>query len=677
MTDQQMTATVDETDAVAPEQTEAQVDAPVRVPSEPDPLAAAAVDIARQAAEDVAQPGTVGRHLSVSVDQAGLTMHAFDCTSKGYRGWRWAVTLAHVPGSDRVTVCDTVLLPGAESIMAPDWVPWSDRIAPGDLGAGDELPYKPSDPNLVPGYTVTDEDDSDQQLFWELGLGRERVLGPEGVASAADRWHRGSHGPTADTAVQASAACVSCAYFVPLSGSLRQAFGACANEWSPADGSVVAVDFGCGAHSETDLEMPAPEPLGDHILDETVVDRMDLAEPEPAPGIETGSSVDDVEASAVTEASEDTGPGGAVASPEAGVAGVAGDSEVAGGIEDVVVAGDARVTEDVVVAGDARVTEDVVVAGDARVTEDVVVAGVVDETVADDVVADETVADETVADDVVVGEAVGGVGAGESAAGESAADESAADEAVAVGGVVADETVADQVTVDGAVADGAGVGGTVVEPRIPRDAGGTTADLVEPETAPPVEITVESTLDPEPVASPEDSVQVRSVEASVDSVGGSVESSEVESSGAPEDVHVLRSEPETDQAPPVALSPEAAAADDAALEADRAAEEAGESGDAGGPGESIEAAQGQAVDVTGESAPAGAVASETAAATGDSDSGFLPAGSTATDAVPTEIVSGGAASAEDEAVWAAGEAETASDVPGEQAERRTEVPPQS
>ncbi|GLY14309.1 hypothetical protein Kisp01_13250 [Kineosporia sp. NBRC 101677] len=340
MTDQQVTGSVREAEApVVPEQADAQVEAPPQLPTEPDPLAVAAVDLAREAAEEVAQPGTVGRHLSVSLEKSsGLTMHAFDCTAKGYRGWRWAVTLAHVPGSERVTVCDTVLLPGAESIMAPDWVPWSDRLAPGDLGAGDELPYKLDDPNLVPGYTVTDEDDADQQLFWELGLGRERVLGPEGLAGAAGRWQRGAHGPTSEIAIQASASCVSCAYFVPLSGRMRQHFGACANEWSPADGSVVTTDFGCGAHSETDLEMPTPEPLGEHILDETVVDRIDLAAAEPAPGIETGSSevavgTEDVGAGSAGSGTEASGP---VGTEDDGTGSAGGDAQASGrvGTED-------------------------------------------------------------------------------------------------------------------------------------------------------------------------------------------------------------------------------------------------------------------------------------------------------------------------------------------------------
>jgi Protein of unknown function (DUF3027) len=241
-------------------------------PAEPDPVALAAVDLAREAAVEFAEPGTVGEHLGAAPEPGGLTVHTFGSTAHGYRGWHWAVSLAHVAGSDRVTVCDVVLLPGRESILAPAWVPWSDRLAPGDLGPGDELPYLVDDPLLVPGYAVTDEDDADQQMFWELGLGRERVVGPEGLLEAAQRWERGDHGPTSQTAIQAAAPCLSCGYFLPVSGLLRQHFGVCTNEWSPADGSVVAMDFGCGAHSQTDLELPAPEPLAAHILDETTIE---------------------------------------------------------------------------------------------------------------------------------------------------------------------------------------------------------------------------------------------------------------------------------------------------------------------------------------------------------------------------------------------------------------------
>jgi hypothetical protein len=241
-----------------------------------DPVAAQAVDLARAAAEDVAEPGTVGGHLGVQSEGPGLVLHTFACTAKGYRGWQWAVSLAHVDGSEVVTVCDSVLLPGAESVLAPAWLPWSDRLAPGDLGAGDDLPYRSDDPLLAAGYTVTDEDDADQVALWELGLGRVRVLGREGRDEAAARWYRGNPGPNSDVALQAPAQCSTCGYFVPLAGALRQSFGVCANEWSPSDASVVSLDHGCGAHSETDVEAREPEPIPAPIVDDSVLDVLAL-----------------------------------------------------------------------------------------------------------------------------------------------------------------------------------------------------------------------------------------------------------------------------------------------------------------------------------------------------------------------------------------------------------------
>ena len=103
------------------------------------------------------------------------------------------------------------------------------------------------------------EEDVDQVAMFELGLGRPRVLSGEGREVAATRWYDGENGPSSETAKQAPAPCVTCGYFVPMSGVLRQVFGVCANEWSPSDGTVVSLDHGCGAHSEVDAPQPEPE----------------------------------------------------------------------------------------------------------------------------------------------------------------------------------------------------------------------------------------------------------------------------------------------------------------------------------------------------------------------------------------------------------------------------------
>jgi hypothetical protein len=214
----------------------------------PDEVAAAAVDVARAAAE-ADEPGLVGAHLGVSADDLRVVTHYFATLDPAYRGWRWAVTVARAPRAKSVTVDDVVLLPGDEALLAPEWVPWSERLRPGDLGVGDLLPTAADDPRLAPTFLTTD-DEAESDVAFELGLGRERVLSYDGRLDAVDRWYAGEPGPEAAMARSAPAACATCGFFVPLSGALRQAFGACANEMAPDDSRVVSVDHGCGAHSQ-------------------------------------------------------------------------------------------------------------------------------------------------------------------------------------------------------------------------------------------------------------------------------------------------------------------------------------------------------------------------------------------------------------------------------------------
>jgi hypothetical protein len=154
-----------------------------------------------------------------------------------------------------------VLLPGDDALMAPEWVPWSERLRPGDLGVGDLLPTAADDPRLVPAFLMTDDED-EREVGFEFGLGRERVLSYEGRVEAVERWYAGEPGPESAMARAAPAACATCGFFVPLSGTLRQAFGGCANEMAPDDGRIVSVDHGCGAHSQAVvLPSAAPQPM--------------------------------------------------------------------------------------------------------------------------------------------------------------------------------------------------------------------------------------------------------------------------------------------------------------------------------------------------------------------------------------------------------------------------------
>jgi hypothetical protein len=255
-----------------------------------DAVGVRAVEAARQALLEVVDAADVGEHLGQRAEAERVVTHYFDCRQPGYRGWRWAVTVARPPRAKSVTVDEIVLLPGEEAITAPAWVPYRDRIQPGDLSPGDILPTDEDDPRLVPGYLTGDPGDYSvhgpgndggdepgdeageagmlRAVVDELDLGRPRVLSLEGRDLAAQRWYDGSHGPEAPLSQSAPARCGTCGFLVRMAGPLSRVFGVCANAQANDDGRVVSFDHGCGAHSEAQLaRRNQPQPLPEPVLD--------------------------------------------------------------------------------------------------------------------------------------------------------------------------------------------------------------------------------------------------------------------------------------------------------------------------------------------------------------------------------------------------------------------------
>ncbi|MEW2413379.1 DUF3027 domain-containing protein [Streptomyces sp. NPDC046866] len=278
----------------------------------PDRLCAEAVDLAREAAEEVAAPGVVGEHVSAIAEGDRVVTHFFECKDPAYRGWRWAVTVTRASRAKNVTLDETVLLPGSDALLAPEWVPWSERLRPGDLGPGDLLPTDADDLRLEPGYSgedapppnsavsaemaeLVEAEDADvtdrtvvpargsiADVAEELGMRRARVLSRYGLHTAADRWDE-AFGAKTPMAQAAPASCVSCGFLVKIGGSLGQAFGVCANEFGPADGHLVSLSYGCGGHSEAAV-MPKPLRPAPPVLDSMAADEFPLR-----PADDTGS----------------------------------------------------------------------------------------------------------------------------------------------------------------------------------------------------------------------------------------------------------------------------------------------------------------------------------------------------------------------------------------------------
>lgn len=217
----------------------------------PAPLGAAAIEVARAAVAEMGE-GACGAHLAAingepdnADSSAGRTVtHIFAADVPGYTGWEWNVVLAWAPGAQHPTVSEVALMAGRRALTAPEWVPYEERIRPGDLGPTDVMPPKPEDMRLEPAPEKSPA----------ARLGRAQQLSAAGRDQALSRWRTGEYSANSEFARQATQYCKTCAFCLPVGEDIAPGMGVCTNEFA-FDGRVVQFAYGCGAHSETP---PAP-----------------------------------------------------------------------------------------------------------------------------------------------------------------------------------------------------------------------------------------------------------------------------------------------------------------------------------------------------------------------------------------------------------------------------------
>ena len=266
-----------------------------------DAVLEGAVDVARAGAEAVAHPRPVGEHVGFEMVSERLATHYFASTDAGYVGWCWAVTVARVPRGRVATVCEVDMTPREGALLAPEWVPWEDRLRPSDISRDDVLPYKADDERLVQSFEDTSAD-PDLPVVRELGLGRVRVLSPEGHSQAAKRWYESERGPKSGRRPRNT--CSTCGFLVKMGGDMRTMFGVCANEWATDDGAVVSLDHTCGSHSETDVPKNGTAwPVRPSRVNEGALD----AEPMPRASNEANKDEATVDETKTDEADAPTG----------------------------------------------------------------------------------------------------------------------------------------------------------------------------------------------------------------------------------------------------------------------------------------------------------------------------------------------------------------------------------
>lgn len=116
-----------------------------------DPELIAAVPLALSALAEITPESTIGEPLGYEVEESGAVSLFFECRIPGYPGWHWTVTVGRAEDAEP-TVLEAELMPGEGALLAPDWVPWSERLA--DYQAAQET-------QAVLGAEDDEEDDED------------------------------------------------------------------------------------------------------------------------------------------------------------------------------------------------------------------------------------------------------------------------------------------------------------------------------------------------------------------------------------------------------------------------------------------------------------------------------------------------------------------------------------
>lgn len=89
---------------------------------------AEALALAERALDEMAPKGAVGEVLDAVEETESVLLLRYRSLLEGYPDWSWTVAVAiEVEGAP--TVLEVALLPESSSLVAPEWVPWADRLA--------------------------------------------------------------------------------------------------------------------------------------------------------------------------------------------------------------------------------------------------------------------------------------------------------------------------------------------------------------------------------------------------------------------------------------------------------------------------------------------------------------------------------------------------------------------
>lgn len=128
-------------------------------------------DLALAALHEITPAASVGPAAGYLPEVDGVLSLRFENRLGGYPGWYWTVSVAQV-GDEEPTVLEAELLPGDGALLAPEWVPWAERLADyrahqAELAASAQHDAEASEAEELPADELeegSDADDLDDDL---------------------------------------------------------------------------------------------------------------------------------------------------------------------------------------------------------------------------------------------------------------------------------------------------------------------------------------------------------------------------------------------------------------------------------------------------------------------------------------------------------------------------------
>ena len=70
-----------------------------------------------------------GEFVSETEPTKGVIELRYLCNMRGYSGWHWLLTLTQIDKRKPATFSELNLVASEDALLAPEWVPWSERLS--------------------------------------------------------------------------------------------------------------------------------------------------------------------------------------------------------------------------------------------------------------------------------------------------------------------------------------------------------------------------------------------------------------------------------------------------------------------------------------------------------------------------------------------------------------------